>query len=245
MPDRGFTEFNRLVAPSLKNLFIKEITDSILSGKLAVGERLPNERDLSKKMGVSRVVINGGMTELARWGFVEIIPRKGAFVADYKLRGKIETLEAVLKYSGGRFDPVTMDSIYEVRICIERHITELAAKRRTGQDIIKLRKQIEILSGLDDLEALSAATHEFYHLLSVASGNIIYPLNVEAYKVIYIPLMVAVYKRVPKQERIARFNLLVDLIEQKDVVRAIDCITEIIQSGRQILSEHYKPGQDF
>jgi DNA-binding FadR family transcriptional regulator len=236
---------SHLASPSLKELFIKEITNGILSGKLKIGERLSNERTWAKKMGVSRAVINGGMAELARWGFVEIAPRKGAFVADYKMRGKIETLEAVLKYSGGHFDPFTMDSIYEVRTCIERHITELAAKRRTREDIVKLRKQIELLSGLDDLEDLSAATHEFYHLLSVASGNIIYPLNIEAYKVIYIPLMIAVYKRVPKEERIARFNRLVDLIEQKDVVRAIDCITEIINSGRQVLSEHYKPGQDF
>ncbi|MDR0387467.1 MAG: GntR family transcriptional regulator [Treponema sp.] len=238
-------DVDHLASPSLKKLFIKEITDGILSGKLKVGERLPNERDLAKKMGVSRAVINGGMAELARWGFVEIIPRKGAFVADYKLRGKVETLEVVLKYSGGRFDPVTMDSIYEVRLCVERHITELAAKRRTGQDIINLRKQIELISSLDDIEALSAATHEFYHLLSVASGNIIYPLNIEAYKVIYIPLMVAVYKRVPKQERIARFTRLVDLIEQQDTVRAIECITELIQSGHTVFSEHYRPGQDF
>jgi DNA-binding FadR family transcriptional regulator len=236
---------NQLASPSLKELFIKEITDSILSGKLKIGEQLPNERTLAERMGVSRAVINGGMTELARWGFVDIVPRKGAFVADYKLRGKIETLEAVLKYSGGRFDPVTMDSIYEVRICIERHITELAAKRRTQQDIAKLRKQLEILSSLEDIETLSAATHEFYHLLSVASGNIIYPLNIEAYKVIYIPLMIAVYRRVPKEERIARFKKLVDLIEQKDVMQAIDCITEIITSGRQVFLEYYRPGQDF
>jgi DNA-binding FadR family transcriptional regulator len=234
-----------LVSPSLKDLFIKEITDSILSGKWPAGKRLPNEREFAKKMGVSRAVINGGMTELARWGFVEVLPRKGVFVADYKMRGKIETLEVLLKYSGGHFDPVTMDSIYEVRTCIERHITELAVKRRTERDIASLRKQVEILSGMDDLKALSEATHEFYHLLSVASGNIIYPLNIEAYKVIYVPLMVAVYRRVPKQERITRFKCLVDLIEQQDTPQALDCITEIIDSGRQVLSANYKPGENF
>ncbi|MDR2246488.1 MAG: GntR family transcriptional regulator [Treponema sp.] len=235
----------RGISLSLKDLFIKEITDSILSGKWAVGERLPNERELAKKMGVSRAVINGGMMELMRWGFVEVLPRKGAFVADYKIRGKIETLEVLLKYSGGRFDPVTTDSIYEVRTCIERHITVLAAKRRTARDIANLRKQVEILSGLDEIEALSEATHEFYHLLSIASGNIIYPLNIEAYKVIYVPLMIAVYRRVPKQERITRFNRLVDLIEQQDAVQALDCITEIINSGRQVLSDNYHQGEDF
>jgi DNA-binding FadR family transcriptional regulator len=238
-------EFNQLVSPSLKELFIKDITESILSGKLTVGEKLPNERDLAEKMKVSRAVINGGLMELARWGFVEIVPRKGTLVADYKRRGRIETLEAILRYSGGHFDPATIDSIYEVRTCIERHIAELAAKRRTKQDIADLRKQLEFLAELDDPEALSTATHEFYHLLSVASGNILYPLNIEAYKVIYIPLMIAVYKRAPKKERLVRLNKLVGLIEKKNARQAVNCITEIIRWGRRVISEHYKPGQDF
>jgi DNA-binding FadR family transcriptional regulator len=238
-------EFNQPVSSSLKDLFISEITENILSGKLTIGERLPNERNLAEKMNVSRAVINTGLMELARWGFVEIVPRKGTFVADYKRRGKIETLELMLKYSGGHFDPLTIDSIYEVRTCIERHIAELAAKRRTEQDIADIRRQIDILSGLDDPESLSAATHEFYHLLSVASGNIIYPLNVEAYKVIYIPLMTAVYKRAPKKDRLVRLNKLIDLIEQQNVRESVECITEIIHWGRRVISEHYQPGQDF
>jgi DNA-binding FadR family transcriptional regulator len=238
-------EFNQLVSPSLKELFINEIAENILSGKLTIGERLPNERNLAEKMKVSRAVINAGFIELARWGFVEIVPRKGTFVADYKRRGKIETLEVILKYSGGRFDPDTIDSIYEVRTCIERHIAELAAKRRTKQDIADIRKQLDVLSGLDDPKLLSAATHEFYHLLSVASGNIIYPPFIEAYKVIYIPLMTAVYKRAPKKDRLIRLNKLIDLIEEGNVHESVECITEIIHWGRRVISEHYQPGQDF
>jgi DNA-binding FadR family transcriptional regulator len=238
-------EFNQPVSSSLKDLFISEITENILSGKLTIGERLPNERNLAEKTGVSRAVINAGLMELARWGFVEIVPRQGTFVADYKRRGKIETLEAMLKYSGGHFDLPAIDSIYEVRTCIERHIAELAAKRRTEQDIADIRKQLDVLSGLDEPESLSAATHEFYHLLSVASGNVIYPLNVEAYKVIYIPLMTAVYKRAPKKDRLVRLNKLIDLIEQQNVRESVECITEIIQWGRRVISEHYQPGQDF
>lgn len=236
-------EFAQLVSPSLKELFIKEITENILSGKLHVGERLPNERDLAEKMKVSRAVINGGLTVLAQRGFIEIVPRKGAFVTDYKRRGRIETLEAVLEYSGGHFDPVTLDSIYEVRTCIERHIAELAAKRRTEQDLQDLRGQLELLSGMEDPEELGEATREFYHLLSVASGNIIYPLNLEAYRVIYVSLLTAIYRRVPKEDRLRRLKNLVDIIEKKDARQAAKCITEIIQWGHNVLTEYYRPGQ--
>jgi DNA-binding FadR family transcriptional regulator len=236
-------DFKELASPSLKELFAWEIIETILSGKLAVGERLPNERDMAEKMRVSRAVINGGLTFLAQRGFIEIVPRKGAFVADYKRRGRIETLEAILKYSGGHFDPKMLDSIYEVRTCVERHIAELAAKNRTDKDLAELRRQLDLLSTLDDPDELGKATHEFYHLLSVASGNIIYPLNIEAYRVVYVPLLTAIYRRVPKEDRLVLMKKLVALIEKQEPRKAADCVTEIIIWGRQAISKHYTPGQ--
>jgi DNA-binding FadR family transcriptional regulator len=196
-------------------------------------------------MRVSRAVINGGLSVLAHRGFVEMIPRKGAFVADYKRRGRIETLEAILKYSGGRFDPKTLASIYEVRTCVERHIAELAAKNRTDENLADLRKQLDLLSEMEDPEVLGKATHEFYHLLSVASGNIIYPLNIEAYRIIYIPLLTAIYRRVPKTGRLTLMKRLVYLIEKQKPQEAAECVTRIINWGRQALSGHYRPGQRF
>jgi DNA-binding FadR family transcriptional regulator len=238
-------EVKELVSPSLKSLFVKEITENILSGKLAIGERLPNERELARQMRVSRAVINGGLTELAHQGFIEIVPRKGAFVTDYKKRGRIEILQAILEYNGGRLDPVTLDSIYEVRTCIEQHIALLAAERRTPNDIEDLKAQLEHLSRLDDPLELAEATHEFYHLLSVASGNVIYPLNIQAYRIIYVPLMEALYRHAPKDDRLHRLTKLVDLIEVHDKKGAAACVTQISQWGRQLISEHYSPGQRF
>jgi DNA-binding FadR family transcriptional regulator len=235
-------EFNELSAPSLKDLFIKEITENILSGKLKTGEKLPNEREMAEKMRVSRAVINGGLSALSQQGFVEIVPRKGAFVADYKRRGRIETLRAVLEYSGGRFDPVMMKSIYEVRTCVERHIARLAARRRTAKDIAGLRSQLKLISQLDEPRQLAGATHEFYHLLSVASGNIIYPLNIEAYKVIYIPLMEALYRQLPKEDRLVKLAKLVDAIEAKNPTEAANRVTDIINWGLRAFGAHYRPG---
>ena len=75
-------QFEKLCAPSLKELFIQQLETMILSGKLPVGEKLPAERELSETMQVSRAVINAGIAELARKGFLTIKPRVGTFVAD-------------------------------------------------------------------------------------------------------------------------------------------------------------------
>ena len=75
-------EFEKLVSPSLKDLFISHIEAMILSGELPVGQQLPPERQLAQSMGVSRAVVNSGVVELERRGFLEIRPRVGTFVTD-------------------------------------------------------------------------------------------------------------------------------------------------------------------
>ena len=55
-------EFKKLSAPSLKELFITELQNMILSGKLEIGEKLPPERELAESMHVSRAVINAGIS---------------------------------------------------------------------------------------------------------------------------------------------------------------------------------------
>ena len=85
-------EFEKIYAPSLKDLFIQQLQDMILSGELPMGSRLPSERELCQQMGVSRAVVNGGITELARQGFLEVLPRQGTYVADYRRNGNMNTL---------------------------------------------------------------------------------------------------------------------------------------------------------
>ena len=84
-------EFSKLSSPSLKDLFVKEIENMILSGKLSIGDKLPSERELADQMDVSRVVINSGLAELSKVGFIDIKPRIGAFVSDYRRKGTVET----------------------------------------------------------------------------------------------------------------------------------------------------------
>lgn len=237
--------FKKLEAPSLKALFVKDMADRIISGRLATGERLPTERELAEKMGVSRAVVNGGITELARCGFLEIAPRKGMFVADFRRRGTMETLPYILAYNGGKFDPQMLESLYEVRASIEKHIAVLAAERRTAEDVEELRQQLGVMAASKDSMAFGRATHDFYHILAVASKNIVYPLNIQAYRPIYVSLSAVLWKKMPRGDRLSRLNRLVDLIEQQDGDGAGACAAEIAVWGRSELAAAYSPGQSF
>ena len=85
-------EFKKISSPSLRELFVEQLQHMILSGKLKIGEKLPPERQLAEMMQVSRAVVNGGITELEKMGFLVVKPRSGTYVADYRRKGTINTL---------------------------------------------------------------------------------------------------------------------------------------------------------
>ena len=237
--------FPRLVSPSLTELFVKEMIRRILSGQMSVGERLPNVRELARMMKVSRAVISNGFTHLGRMGFVEIIPRQGVFVADYRLKGTMEALREFLEYNGGRFDPAMMDSIHEIRDCQEVHIVRLAAERRTERDVADLRAQIKVLESASELETLAEEAFTFSLLLARASGNVLYPMLIYSRKIIYEPVLLAVFRHIPKTGRLERMRRIVDLIEAKKVNEAVEYVYETNALTRKIIQARCEPGQPY
>ena len=83
--------FNKVNAPSVREIFVRQIENKILSGELKPGDKLPPARELCMIMGVSLTVVNAGISELASKGFVEVKPRHGTYVADYIANGNTET----------------------------------------------------------------------------------------------------------------------------------------------------------
>ena len=112
-------EFAKLSAPSLKDLFVQQLQGMILSGALPVGTQLPPERVLAEQMQVSRTVVNSGLAELSGQGFLEVRPRQGTCVADYRRRGNLSTLIAIMQYKGGALGKEEIRSILEVRRALE------------------------------------------------------------------------------------------------------------------------------
>ncbi len=68
-----FMEFKKISSPTLRELFVQQLEDLILSGKLKIGEKLPTEWQLAESMQVSRSVVEGGQ-EFVLSGYFEESP---------------------------------------------------------------------------------------------------------------------------------------------------------------------------
>jgi DNA-binding FadR family transcriptional regulator len=230
-------KFKALISPTLSQMFVEEIESMILSGKLAVGEKLPSEREMADEMRVSRAVINGGTTELANIGFLEVVPRKGIYVADYKSRGKLDVLQVMLEQSGGRFDPLMLDSVLQVREACEKDFVRLAAQNRTQKDLDALREQLEHMKSAKDTVHLSEAVFDFYRLVAVASRNIVYPLLHYTLRPIYLALFEALYSLAARNARPDLLRTLADSIERQSPDEAENCAAQLIAWTRTVFAE--------
>jgi DNA-binding GntR family transcriptional regulator len=80
---------------TLRERIVEFIKDAILSGKLAPGERVP-EQEIAESFGISRTPIREAFRQLESEGFITVVPRKGAVVsaitakdvADFRHNGK-------------------------------------------------------------------------------------------------------------------------------------------------------------
>ena len=163
--------FKKLTAPTLKQLFVQELESMILSGELAIGQKLPPERELAERMQISRSVVNDGIAEMARKGFLEISPRQGTVVADFHRNGTLEILVSIMSYNGGQLPRDEIRSILELRGVLMAFALESAIPLITPELLARLNEQSEAFVNAPSPEEAATRIYTFDHMLSGFSGN--------------------------------------------------------------------------
>lgn len=175
--------FKRIDAPSIKELFLTQVEELILSGELKAGDRLPSERELADTMGISKTIVHEGIRELARIGFLDVTARKGVTVADYASTGNLDTLFAIIRFRGGMPDKKMLIDLLNVRIDLECPALRQLARRRDPRDIgvlEGLQRQVQAAMQADD-DTFAAALFAYRKAIAALTGNCITPLIMNAF----------------------------------------------------------------
>ncbi|TXF90475.1 FadR family transcriptional regulator [Neolewinella aurantiaca] len=114
----------------IQNLIISKIRNLINHKNLEPGDKLPSERVLSEKFGVSRRHVREAIQKLELYELVESIPQSGTFVANIGQTALNGIINDILRLRRHDFK-----SLVETRILLELRMVELAAKRRTEEDL--------------------------------------------------------------------------------------------------------------
>lgn len=151
--------------PSLADSVAARIRADITSGAYSRGDRLPTERDLSEKYGVSRPIVREAIGSLKRDGLVATRQGLGAFV--------IETKEIAFRLAGVDLtDALDVQNVIELLMAVESAATALAAERRNQQQLRAIKKQLHsIQKAFDRNEAGIEEDMAFHREIVDACGN--------------------------------------------------------------------------
>jgi GntR family transcriptional repressor for pyruvate dehydrogenase complex len=158
---------------------VAEQIQNIIQDKLKEGDRLPPERDLSEKFGVSRVVIREATKILQERGLVKILTGSGTYVSRVEPEVVFQSMRLFVRGNKHSFR-----DLLEIRKMLEVEIAGLAADRATDDDIHQLEVMVnemqaalpEIRSSKDKLEDFVEADLSFHQDLAKASHNFLLPI---------------------------------------------------------------------
>ncbi len=141
----------------------------ILDGGLAPEQKIPSERQLATRLGVSRAVIREALHELQGRGVIETRHGKGSFVASMVPGAKdLEEQSPLMHLFEGH--PRTLFDLLEVREQLEGQAAFLAAQRATQLDRHRITKAFRALEDTDPLTN-ARLDHGFHLAIVEASHN--------------------------------------------------------------------------
>jgi DNA-binding GntR family transcriptional regulator len=132
---------------TISSIAQERIRHAILEGVLPPGSRIDQNR-LARDLNTSLVPVREALKKLESEGFVQIIPRRGAFVADVSLSD--------------------VEDLYHARRVIEASTGENAASKLTDDDLVQLRrlfKQVNDALKKGDYEAFTRLNRQFHFVI--------------------------------------------------------------------------------
>lgn len=155
---------------------------AILSGQLQPGDRLPPERILGERFGVSRTVIREAVRSLAAKGLVEVRSGSGSVVARVEAPAVAETIRLYIQGAS-----IGHDLVDELRRIVEVQAAGLAAERATEADLAELSARLQAMAGvIDEPRERAVQDVEFHRGVAHATRN---PLLVVLLDAIVEPLL--------------------------------------------------------
>lgn len=210
----------------LREVIFNTLREAIIVGELKPGERLM-EVQLAEKMGVSRTPVREAIRKLELEGLVNMVPRKGAHVADLSVKDIMDVLE--------------------VRATLDGLATSLAAARVTDDELKSLKQvqsQFEKYVFKDNLQGSIKKDVEFHEIIYRSSRNdkLIQIANnlreqVQRFRVIYL-------KDYSSGREIIKEHMdIIEAIEEKDPDKAREVAIRHIKNQEETIVKAIKKNE--
>jgi GntR family transcriptional repressor for pyruvate dehydrogenase complex len=160
-------ELEAVPAGSPSAVVARQLLQSLTSGDLAPGSRLPPERALAARLGVGRSAVREAIAALEILGVVQVRPGSGTYLQGDASELLPKTLSWGLMLAAGR-----TEDLLAVRSCLEETAASRAAVRATDQDVLALSRYLRRMeTNLEAPEAFIDADIRFHATIARIAGN--------------------------------------------------------------------------
>jgi GntR family transcriptional repressor for pyruvate dehydrogenase complex len=177
-PLRGFHGEDELVKADVIQIIPRDATLAqhvadqlerlIVQQHFEAGERLPAERELAERFGVSRTVIREAVRTVASKGLLDVRAGSGTLVRKPSSETVAASVALLLSMNG----QTTPAKVVEVRRILEVEIAGLAAQRRTDDDLRRLESILQSADEkLDDPDNFIETDIAFHAALAQGTQN--------------------------------------------------------------------------
>src|SRR4030095_11549848 len=125
---------------------VTQVQEMIHQGKLKPGDRLPPERELAKRLGISRASLRASLHFLAAIGVLTMRPGSGSYIATGPPALDSAPLSMLAALHG-----FTTDKMFEARRLVEVAVAGLAAEHATDRHLRRISDEVtETYAALDN-----------------------------------------------------------------------------------------------
>ncbi|QIG39420.1 FadR family transcriptional regulator [Microbacterium sp. 4R-513] len=146
---------------------ILKIREMITSGELEPGDRLPPEKELSERLGLSRNSLREAVKALEMIRVLDVRRGDGTYVTSLEPRLLLEAVAFVVDLHTDR----SVLEIFGVRRILEPAAAALAAGHMTPDTVARLESFMDDTDALAGVEDLVKHDLEFHQAIVEASGN--------------------------------------------------------------------------
>jgi GntR family transcriptional repressor for pyruvate dehydrogenase complex len=204
----------------------------IFSGELRPGDRLPPERDLGTRLGISRMTLRLALKALESTGY--IITTRGS-------RGgsRVNDADSLSRCweQWMRQHSEDLDDVFELRITVETRLAALAAERRTDEDLQVMQAAIESEAPHTDWSSQFRADMDLHRAVARAARSPrLEQAMLAARGELFVP--VDIMNLDAKQPRIhATHTAILDAIRAGDAAKAADEMRGHISIVRELTAK--------
>jgi len=166
----------------------------IASSGLAEGERLPPERDLCGKLGITRTALRKALLMLEANGSLVRQVGRGTFLAKATHSSTSSSSDNTISDLAERTGP---HEAMMARLTLEPELARMAALHATPRHLRDLRRLSNTMRAAGSWHAYEDMDSEFHDIIAEASGN---SLLYELYKIVNGVRLVVVWRRLNTPE---------------------------------------------